>query len=454
MDPKMPPHNIEAEQSVLGSLMIDKEAITKIADILGPADFYQKTHELIYQAMLEIYQQGNPVDILGLTNILKAKKLFDKIGGSSYLASLVNSVPTSAHIAYYAKIVKEKKILRDLISAGTKIAELAYQETKDIERALDEAEKTIFAVSQRGVIREFTSLKEALQDAFSRIDQLHQGSASLRGIPTGFHDLDNLLSGLQKSDLIIVASRPSLGKTTLALDIARHTACRHKIPVGIFSIEMSKEQLVDRLLAAESGVNLWKLRTGNLSYRGEENDFTRLQKAFGTLAEAPIYIDDLGSNTVMQIRTLARRLQSRHGLGLLIIDYLQLMQSSNNQESRVLEISEISRSLKSLARELNVPILALSQLSRAVEHRSPQIPRLADLRESGAIEQDADVVMFIYREDKDRKNSDRPNIADILIEKHRNGPTDSIKLYFNPHLVRFENLDTTHTIAAPELTEA
>lgn len=443
-DPRVPPHNLENEVSVLGALMLDKEAITRVADFLMPQDFYKKAHEIIYQEMLALYQQGNPIDALALRDRLKQKKQLEKIGGKEYLTELVNSVPTSAHIDYYARTVKQKRVLRDLIEASSKIAEIAHQGEKEIDDILDWAEKSIFEITNQGKRQEFISVKEALQDAFSRIDQLHQNQDGLRGLPTGFPDLDNLLSGLQKADLIVLASRPSLGKTTLALNIAREAAVNHKVPVGIFSIEMSKEQLIDRLLAAESGVNLWKIRTGRLSDSGQENDFTKLQKAFGALSDAPIFIDDSGSNTVMQIRTLARRLQSEHGLGLIIVDYLQLMEAPRSMESRVLEIGQISRSLKGLARELNIPVLALSQLSRAVEHRSPQIPRLADLRESGAIEQDADVVMFIYREDKDKQNTDRINIADILIEKHRNGPTGRLELYFNERTVSFESLDTSH----------
>lgn len=445
MDPKVPPHNIESEASVLGALMLDQEAIIQVADFLEPDDFYLKTHQIIYETMLSLYRQGDPIDVIGLTNRLKEKKQLENVGGKDYLIELVNTVPTSAHLEYYAKIVKQKRILRELIQAATQITEMAYQEAQEVDSILDQAEKSIFEITSKGKRQEFISIKEALQDAFTRIDRLHQEGAGLRGLPTGFRDLDNLLSGLQKSDLIVLASRPSLGKTTLALNIAQYVATVHKVPVGIFSLEMSKEQLVDRMLANAADVSLWKIRTGQLSYKGEENDFAKLQRAFGILSEAPIFIDDAGSNTVMQIRTLSRRLKSEHNLGLIIVDYLQLMEVPKSLESRVLEIGQISRALKSLARELDVPVLALSQLSRAVEHRSPQIPRLADLRESGAIEQDADVVMFIYREDKDKKNTERINIADILVEKHRNGPTGRVELYFNEKTVRFENLDTTHT---------
>ncbi len=433
--------------------MLDKDAINKVADFLKPKDFYKVAHENVYQTIISLYSQGDPIDILGLTSRLQEKKQLQKIGGKEYLTELVNAVPTAAHIEYYAKIVKQKKVLRDLIGASTRITELAYGGEEEIEDILDRAEKSIFDVTNQGRRQNFVSVKEALQDAFSRIDQLHQNQDGLRGLPTGFYDLDGLLSGFQRSDFIVLAARPSLGKTALALNTARHAACEHKAPVGIFSIEMSKEQLVDRLLAAEANVNLWKIRTGKLSTTGEDNDFTKLQRAFGALTDAPLFIDDSGSNTVMQIRTMARRLQSEHGLGLIVVDYLQLMESPKHMESRVLEIGQISRSLKSLARELEVPVLALSQLSRGVEHRSPQVPKLADLRESGAIEQDADVVMFIYREDREKKDTERVNVADILIEKHRNGPTGQVELYFNEQTTSFEDLDTTHADYAPQMTQ-
>ena len=438
---KIPPQNIDAEQSVLGSLMLDKNAVIKVADILKPGDFYRQVHNLIFETMIELYEKGEPIDFLSLNNRLEEKQVLEDIGGSAYLTTLVNTVPTAAHIIHYAKIVQRKKTLRDLIEAAQHISELGFSEEKEIEHILDEAEQEIFRISQKSLSQDFIPVKSALEEAYERIEKLHQGDGALRGVPTGFHDLDNYLSGLQKSDLIILAARPSLGKTSMAMDIVRHVAIRQKIPVGIFSLEMSKHDVVDRLLAAEGGVDLWKLRTGKLSSEGIDNDFTRLQEGMAALAQAPIYIDDAPSPTVLQMRTMGRRLEAEQKLGLVVIDYLQLIQPRTSSDNMVQQVTEISRSLKGLARELEVPVLALSQLSRAVETRPDQVPRLADLRESGSIEQDADVVMFIYREDKARKDSSRPNIADIFIAKHRNGPIGKTELYFNESQVSFKNLE-------------
>ena len=371
------------------------------------------------------------------------------MGGTGYLASLVNSVPTSSHALHYAHTVQKKKVLRDLIEASYTIAALGWQEADDVEKILDEAERAIFAVSQRGIQKDFLGLKEALEDAFHRLDTLHQSDGALRGVTTGFIGLDNLLAGLQKSDLVVLAARPSLGKTSLALDIARNAA-KSGVSVGIFSLEMAKEQLVDRFIASEAGIDLWKLRTGRLRMEGPDNDMGRIQEAMGALAELPIYIDDAATANIMQMRTLARRLQADRGLGLMIVDYLQLMEGRLGSESRVQEVSEISRSLKSLARELNIPILAISQLSRAVESRNTQIPKLSDLRESGSIEQDADVVLFIYREDRERAHSDRENVADIIIAKHRNGPVGKVELFFDEKRASFKSLDKDHGELAPD----
>lgn len=438
---KLPPQNIEAEQSVLGCLMIDKEAIVRVADILKPDDFYRGIHTSIYQAMLDLYEKGEAIDLLSLSNRLEEKGLLEEVGGTSYLTNLVNTVPTAAHLIYYAKIVQRKKILRDLIEAAYQINQLGYQESEDIENLVDQAEQKIFSIAKKSLKQEFLPVKSALEEAFERIDKLHKGDGALRGLPTGFTDLDNILAGLQKSDLIILAARPTLGKTSLALDIARYVGTKTKKPVGIFSLEMSREQVVDRLLCAEAGVELWRMRTGRLSDQGPNNDFIRIQQAMDILSNSPIFIDDTPSPTIMEIRTMARRLQTEHNLSLVVIDYLQMIQPRNPNDSEVQQITEISRSLKSLARELDVPVLALSQLSRAVEARSPQIPRLADLRQSGSLEQDSDVVLFIYREDKDRHDTDRKNIADIYIAKHRNGPTGRIELYFNEAQVSFKNLE-------------
>ncbi len=438
---KLPPQNVEAEQSVLGCLMLDKDAIIKIADILKPQDFYRGVHQTIYEAMIGLYEHNEPIDVLSASNKLKEANKLEGVGGVSYLTTLVNSVPTAAHVATYANIIQKKSILRRLIAAASEISLKAYEESEDTEKVLDEAEQSIFNVSQKYLHQNFVPIKPALEEAFERIDKLHKGDGALRGIPTGFYKLDYILGGLQRADFVVLASRPSLGKTTLALDIARHVATKEKIPVGVFSLETSKEQIVDRLISSQAGVDLWKLRTGRLSFEGEDNDFSRIAHAMDTLSQAPIYIDDAGSNKVLEMRTMARRLQAEHGLGLVIIDYLQLMESTNSRESLVQQITEICRGLKSLAKELNVPVLALSQLSRAVESRSPQIPRLSDLRESGSIEQDADVVLFIYREDKEKKDASRQNIADIIIGKHRNGPIGKVELYFNENCVSFKSIE-------------
>lgn len=451
MSVRIPPHSDEAEQSVLGALMLDKDGIFQVADFLSAEDFYQPKHSFIYEAMLDLFARHDPIDFLSVSNRLKEKKQLKEIGEKDYLMDLINLTQASANVGHYGHIVREKRLLRDLITVGGEIAELGFQEEKETENILDEAEHKIFQITQSSIRKSFVSLKEALAEAFTRIDQLSAGTDALRGVPTGFKDLDSLLSGLQRSDLVILAARPSLGKTTFALDIARNAAITNKIPVGIFSLEMSKDQLVDRLLAAQSGVNLWKIRTGHLTSRGEDNDFLRLQKAFGELANVPLYIDDANSSTVTQIRAMARRLQSEHGLGLIVVDYLQLIHGPYNAQSNMVQqVTEISRGLKNLARELSIPVLVLSQLSRAVEHRGADArPKLSDLRESGAIEQDADVVMFIYRKDKDKENSPNKDIAEIIIEKHRNGPTGHISLYFNGKAVRFEGLDRDHSDLSP-----
>ena len=436
---KIPPQNIEAEQSVLGSLLLDKDALIKVADFLKPDDFYRDDHREIYEAILKLYEKRKPIDVLTLTDLLEKEKKLKRVGGASYLTTLVNSVPTAANVVTYAQIIQQKATLRRLISAATTIAELGYDELTEMETILDKAESTLFNVSQQYVRQYFTPIKDVLAESFERIDKLHREKGVLRGVPTGFKDLDNLLAGLQKSDLIILASRPSIGKSSLALNIADHIASEKKIPVGIFSLEMSKEQIIDRLLCLRGTVDSWKLRTGNL----EDEDFGKLNYAMGVLSEAPIFIDDSPMLNAMEIRTKARRLQADNDLGLIVVDYLQLMQgaSFHSSDNRVQEVSEISRNLKALARELNVPVLALSQLSRAVEHRPDKKPVLADLRESGSIEQDADVVMFIYRDDAYDTDSEKKNIAEILIRKHRNGPTGDIELYWKPEYMKFATIE-------------
>jgi len=421
--------------------MIDKEAIVKFADFLRPEDFYKRNHQQIYQVMEELFSKGEPIDLVFVSSKLKEKEILEKMGGTAYLTELINSVPTASHVLSYAKIVQEKRILRDLIGAGQEIALMGYDEKEEADELLDRAEKKVFSITQKSLTQSFLPIKSSLSEAFERIDNISKHKGRLRGIPTGFFDLDNILAGLQKSDLIILASRPSMGKSSLALDIARHLAIKEKIPVGMFSLEMSKDQVIDRLIASEANIDLWRLRTGRLSPEGKENDFTHIQHAMGILSEAPIYIDDAASSNVLQMRAMARRLQADKGLGLIIIDYLQLIEPRNTYLSTVQQITEISRSLKGLARELNTPVLALSQLSRAVEQRSPQIPRLSDLRESGSLEQDSDVVLFIYREDRYRPDTPRKNIADIIIAKHRNGPVGRVELYFDEQRVSFKNLE-------------
>ncbi|MDP3993556.1 MAG: replicative DNA helicase [Candidatus Doudnabacteria bacterium] len=437
---RIPPQNLEAEASVLGGIMLDRDAIIKIADTLSAEDFYEYKNQQIFEVMLDLYEDRASIDVLTVSNKLEEKKQLEQCGGMSYLTSLVNNTPSAAHIVHYAQIVQRKSTLRKLIHASSDITTSAYGDVTDVDQLLDQAEQKLFGISQKYLKQNFIPIEKVLHETFDRIDELHKEKGKLRGIPTGFQDLDRLLGGLQKSDLVILAARPSMGKTSMALDIIRHVGVKAKIPVGIFSLEMSKDQLVDRLLAAEADVDLWKMRTGRLSDEGENNDFERIGHAMGRLSDAPIFIDDSASSNIMEIRTKARRLQAEHELGLITVDYLQLMEGRNT-DNRVQEVSEISRALKSLARELNVPVLALSQLSRAVESRNPPIPQLSDLRESGSIEQDADVVMFIYREEQYKgRDAKRPHVADIMIKKHRNGPTGQIELYFDETKTSFRSL--------------
>ncbi len=443
---KLPPQNLEAEASVLGSLLLDKDAIIRIADIIITEDFYDSRHKVVYGAILELFEKSVSIDILTLGNLLEETKMLERAGGHAYISSLVNAVPTAAHVVHYANIVRKKGTLRRLIDSATDITRLAYKEEGEVEDILDVAEQRLFGVSQKHLKQNFIQISTILHETFERIDELHKDSGKLRGVPSGFIDLDKMLGGLQKSDLVILAARPSMGKTSLALDIIRHVGVEERKPVAIFSLEMSKDQLVDRLLSAQSGVNLFKIRSGQLN----DNDFELLGEAMGALSEAPIYIDDASGANIMEVRTKARRLQTEHGISLLVIDYLQLMQgrSSSGSDNRVQEVSEISRNLKILARELNVPVLALSQLSRGVENRPDKVPQLSDLRESGSIEQDADVVMFIYREDMYKgRESRRPNVAEIHIKKHRNGPVGEIDLYFDGEKASFKNLDRTFNMS-------
>ncbi len=447
MNERIPPQNTEAEQSLLGSLLIDKDAIIRVGDIVAPDDFYQDAHRLIFEAMLDLYRKRIPIDLLSLGNRLEEVKQLESVGGRTYLITLANTVPTAAHVVHYAEIVQKKATLRRLLAAASEITKLGYEQADDVEALLDKSEQHLFSVSQKYLKQSFVPIRDVLEEAFERIDELHREKGKLRGLATGFLELDNLLAGLQKSDLVVLAARPSVGKTSLALDIARNVSMHARVPVGIFSLEMSKEQLVDRLICSEAGVDLWRMRTGRLSDREDNNEFLRIGHALGALSEAPLFIDDSATINVMEIRTKARRLQIEHGLGLLIVDYLQLMESRTRIENRVQEVAEITRSLKAIARELNIPVLALSQLSRAVELAKPAIPKLAHLRESGSIEQDADIVMFIYRKSADRNYRfedvppDERNIAEIHIAKHRNGPVGTIKLYFDGEKTSFRNLE-------------
>lgn len=449
---KIPPQSLEAEMSLLGSVLLDKEALLKIADLIKADDFYKDSHARIFETILELYSRNEPIDLLTLSNRLLEKGILEIVGGRSYLAVLANAVPTSSNVVNYANIVHKKAVRRRLLNASHEIIRLGYNEDNDIENVLDEAQQHLFGVSQIYFKQTFTPIRGVLADAFDRIDELHKNKGQLRGAPTGFTGLDNLLGGLQKSDLVILAARPSVGKTSLALDIVRHIGAKRRIPVGMFSLEMSKEQLVDRILCSEANIDLWRLRTGRLSDSPDSDDFPRIGHAIGTLSEAPIFIDDSPNLNIMQIRTKARRMQAEHGLGLIVIDYLQLMEAkgSKNSDNRVQEISEITRGLKGIARELNVPVLALSQLSRTVEQSKPAIPKLSHLRESGSIEQDADVVLFIYRKAADRNYRledippDERNSAEIHIAKHRNGPTGMVKCIFNEQFASYRNLDSTY----------
>jgi replicative DNA helicase len=447
---KIPPQNIEAEQSLLGSLLIDRKSFDKIADIVNPEDFYKDAHRLTFEVMQELYSKQEPIDMLTITNMLEEKGLLEKVGGRSYIATLANLVPTASHIVQYANITKKKATLRRLQEAAAEINSLAFKEDQEIDKVLDTAEQKLFAVSQRFLKQSFVPINSVLGETFDRIDELHKGAGKFRGVPTGFDDLDTLLAGLQKSDLVILAARPSVGKTSLALDMVRQVAVKSKVPVGVFSLEMSKEQLVDRLLCAEANVDLWKLRSGKLSDREEDDDFPRIGHAMGLLSEAPIFIDDSAALNIMELRTKARRLKSEHGLGLIVIDYIQLMEARANAESRVQAVAEITRALKGIARELDLPILALSQLSRAVEMNKPAIPKLSHLRESGSIEQDADIVMFIYRKASDRNyraeelTAQERHLAELHIAKHRNGPTGLVKLFFDETKACFRSIDKAY----------
>lgn len=435
---RIPPQNLEAEMALLGSIMLRPEVLHDVGDIVNIDSFYSDKHRIIFDAMIELFSKRSPIDLLSVSARLKEKGWLDQVGGNTYLTELVNVVPSSANAVYYAQIVQKKYMMRRLIDAADHVSGIGYDENTELEEMLDQAEKKLFEVTNFNTSRKFVALKDELDEAWERLDKLHTDGQGMRGIPTGFTDLDFKLAGFQKSDLIILAARPSMGKTALALDIARQTAVDHKTPVGIFSLEMSSQQLVDRMLAAQANVDAWKMRTGKLS---RQDDFESIREGLGKLSAAPIYIDDQPGNNILKMRSIARRLKAEHGLGLLIVDYLQLMVPTNVKTDNVVQqVTEISRSLKNLARELDVPVLALSQLSREVEKRGGR-PRLSDLRDSGSIEQDADVVIFIHREDKYKDEAERTNIAEILIEKHRNGETGKVNLFFNDKKATFQSMD-------------
>lgn len=439
---RIPPQDLEAEQATIGSIMLNPGALNEIIDIVQPDSFYSEKHKIIFKTMIDLFSKNEPIDLLSVSTSLKNKNQLEQVGGRSYLTDLTNSVPASTNVKHYAQIVYKKVLMRKLIEAGEYLSEVGFTETDmDVESIMDDAEKRVFSITGGPKGQKFVSLKQTVTDVWNEIERLAESKGELSGVPTGFPALDNILAGLHKSDLIILAARPSVGKTTLALDIARNAAVKFKIPVGIFSLEMSANQLTQRMLSAQSHVDAWKLRTGKIS---REEDFSKLRDSLNELSKAPIYIDDQAGNSIIKMKSVARRLKSDYGLGLIVIDYLQLMTTSKNYDSMVNQVTEISRSLKGLARELNVPVLALSQLSRAVESRGGK-PRLSDLRDSGSIEQDADVVMFIHREDRagTRTDSESTGIAEVLVEKHRNGPLGKVELYFDEKNSTFLSIEKT-----------
>lgn len=434
---KLPPQSIEAEQSTLGAMLIEKEALAKVIEVLKPSDFYKESHQLIFSAVFKLFEKGEAVDLITLTDELKKHDSLDKAGGAAYLTLLIDSVPTAANVEYYANIIKEKSDLRSLIYAGTDIARMGYEAKEPVEQVLDKSEQLIFSITQRRTTRDFVLLKQVLTGTFEKINELYEKKSYITGIPTGFKELDKLSAGLQSAELIVVAARPSIGKTAICLNIASHAAIHEKKTVAIFSLEMSKDQLVQRLICSEAQVNAQKFRTGYL----EEGDWPNITSAIALLSEAPIFIDDTPDITVMEMRSKARRLKAKYGLDFLIVDYLQMIRGHQRAENRNQEISEISRQLKNLAKELNIPVVAVSQLSRAVESRADKRPLLSDLRESGAIEQEADLVAFIYRDDFYNPQTEKKNIAEIIVAKQRNGPVGTIELVFLKEYTRFVDLE-------------
>lgn len=435
---RTPPQNIEAEQAVLGAMLISKEAIAEAAQILNSEDFYREAHRIVFDAMIELSNKNQAVDNLTVVEQLNKENNLEKVGGIAFVTALANTVPTAANVVFYAKIVREKALMRKLINTATAIAAMGYEDNKDVDTILDKSEKMILQVAANRKTGDFMPINQIVIDTFSKIETLYESKGGLTGLPTGFKDLDRLTAGLQPSDLILVAARPSMGKTAFTLNIASHVATRENKPVAFFSLEMSKEQLMQRMLCAEGLVESQRLRVGDL----DEQDWQRLINAADKFSKAPLYIDDTPGITIMELRSKARRLQQEKGLSLVLIDYLQLMQGRGNRngDNRQQEISEISRSLKSLARELNVPVIALSQLSRSVESRQIKKPMLSDLRESGSLEQDADIVMFLYREDYYNAETENKNITDVIVAKHRNGPVDTVQLFFHKEFTKFADL--------------
>jgi len=435
---KLPPQNLEAEQSVLGGILLDNQSLNSVLEILETGDFYSEAHRKIFAAIVHLSDKNEPSDLITLSNNLRDRNHLDQAGGMSYLASLVDGVPSAANITHYAKIVKEKSILRRLIATATEILNKSYNLGADVDNVLDEAEHAIFEISENKIRPVFSPFKEIIKESVRTIEKLYERKELVTGVPTGYEKIDDMTSGFQKSDLIIIAGRPSMGKTAFALNIAQYAALEAGIPVAIFSLEMSKEQLAIRMLSAEARVDSQRIRRGFLG----ETDWPKLIAAASRLSEAPVYIDDTPAITVLEMKAKARRLKADVDLGLILLDYLQLMRSSGYKESREQEISEISRSLKALAKELNVPVVALSQLNRKVEDRQNKRPQMADLRDSGAIEQDADVIAFIYRDEVYDKSEENPEkgMAEIIVGKQRNGPTGMVKLAFQEKFTRFENL--------------
>lgn len=434
---RLPPQNIEAEQSVIGSMMLDREVIPIITEILKTEDFYRQDHIEIYEAVMDLFERAEPIDIITVSDQLRLRGSIENVGGLEYLTQLVNGVPTTANVRHYAKIVEEKALLRKLIRTSSDIVNLGYEANEEVEYVLDKAEKNIFDILQKRNLKGMSPIKDVLVDTFNRLEELYNNKGNITGIPTGFSDLDFKMSGLQNSDLILIAARPAMGKTSFVLNIASHAAVHAKVPVAVFSLEMSKDQLVNRMLCCEAMVDSHRMRTGKL----EDDDWTKIAQALGPMSDAPIYIDDTPGTSMMDIRAKCRRLKLEKNLGLVIIDYLQLMQGKGKNESRQQEISEISRSLKILAKEINVPVITLSQLSRAAETRTDHRPMLSDLRESGAIEQDADIVMFIYRDDYYNPDTDKKNVAEIIVAKHRNGSTGTVELAWLGQFTKFANLE-------------